>query len=47
MVQLKRWAKQTWRATSKRLPPKVAEAIRGPAKRGLRKLGVIGSPRRP
>jgi len=46
MVQLKRWAKQTWRATSKRLPPKLAESIRGPAKRGLRKLGLIGNARR-
>ena len=43
---MKSWAKKAWRATSKRLPPKVAEAIRAPAKRGLRKLGVIGGARR-
>lgn len=41
MDQLKSWAKKTWRATRKHLPLKVAEAIRVPTKRVLRKLGVI------
>jgi hypothetical protein len=39
--ELKRQTKLAWRATRKHLPPKVAEGIRVPAKRVLRKLGVI------
>jgi hypothetical protein len=46
VAQMKRWAKQTWRATSKHLPPKVAEGIRRPAKIGLRKVGLISAARR-
>jgi hypothetical protein len=44
--QLKAFAKRTWRATRKHLPPRVAEAIRVPTKRALRKLGVISGGRR-
>jgi hypothetical protein len=43
--QVKSWAKRTWRATRKHLPPKVAEGIRVPTKRVLRKLGVISGGR--
>jgi hypothetical protein len=43
--QVKSFAKRTWRATRKHLPPKVAEGIRVPAKRALRKLGVISGGR--
>jgi hypothetical protein len=39
--ELKRRAKQAWRATRKYLPDRVAEAIRVPTKRVLRQLGVI------
>jgi hypothetical protein len=46
VAQLKRWAKQTWYATSRHLPPRVAEAIRAPAKRVLRRLGLIDGGRR-
>jgi hypothetical protein len=41
MDELKRQAKKAWRATRKHLPPKIAEAIRVPTKRALRRLGVI------
>jgi hypothetical protein len=41
---LRRSAKQTWRATSKHLPPRVAEGIRVPAKRLLRSVGLIAKP---
>ena len=44
MDELKRQTKQAWRATRKHLPPKVAEAIRVPTKRVLRKLGLITTP---
>ena len=45
MDQVKNWAKQAWRATRKHLPPKVAEGIRVPTKRALRKLGLISGGR--
>jgi hypothetical protein len=47
MSQLKLQAKAMWRAASKHLPPRVAEGIRVPTKRALRKLGLIGGGRRP
>ena len=42
MISLERWAARVWAATGKRLPPRAAEAIRAPTRRGLRKLGLIG-----
>jgi hypothetical protein len=41
MDELKTQAKKAWRATRKHLPDKVAEGIRVPTKRMLRKIGVI------
>ena len=41
MNELKRQTKQAWRATRRHLPDRVAEGIRVPTKRVLRKLGVI------
>ena len=38
------WATKVWRATGKRLPYDAAEAIRVPAKRALRKLGLVSRP---
>ena len=45
MDQVKVFAKRTWRATRKHLPPRVAEGIRVPTKRLLRKLGLISPAR--
>ncbi len=45
MDQVKDFAKRTWRASRKHLPPKVAEGIRVPTKRVLRKLGLISGGR--
>jgi hypothetical protein len=45
VTTLKESAKKMWRATRKHLPPRVAEAIRVPTKRVLRKLGLIAPPK--
>lgn len=44
MTKFEAWATKAWRATGKRLPAEVAEAIRVPAKRVLRKLGLVARP---
>jgi peptide subunit release factor 1 (eRF1) len=38
---LRERTKQAWRAVSKRLPPKVADAIRTPTARLLSRAGLI------
>jgi hypothetical protein len=42
---VRRWAKQGWAMAKKVLPPKVAEAIRVPTKKALRKVGLVSQPR--
>jgi BMFP domain-containing protein YqiC len=44
MTKFEAWATKVWRATGKRLPNEAAEAIRAPAKRALRKLGLVSRP---
>ena len=45
MSGIEKWLTSTWRSLRRHLPSELAEAVRVPSKKVLRKLGVVGGTR--